>query len=189
MIGLGGFLALLALVLLLMGLSDQRRMWWRFQARRFRDPAANEPSDSAYRGQRILLLCVGAATAGASVYAFSSMMEFGPDHDDVLERVRSAADELENNNGQYKFPGAGENDGSWAEYINSDLRGPEADDPIAVLVSRSGDVERYRVAAPDGDVCIAMTARPRAGQPEPLSEDLDARVYILKTQVADRACE
>ncbi|PVE10167.1 hypothetical protein [Streptomyces scopuliridis] len=189
MIGLGGFLALLALVLLLMGLSDQRRMWWRFQARRFRDPAANEPSDSAYRGQRITLLSVGAVVAATSVYAFSTMVEFGPDHDEILERVRTAADELENSNGQYKFPGAGENDGSWAEYINSDLRGPEADDPIAVLVSRSGDVERYRVAAPDGDVCITVTARPRAGEPDPVTEDLDTRVYNLKAQVTDRACD
>lgn len=189
MIGLGVFLALLALVLLLMGLSDQRRMWWRFQARRFRDPAANEPSDSAYRGQRILLLCVAAGVAGVSVYTFSSVVEFGPDHDEVVERVRSAAEDLESSNGKYRFPGAGDDEGSWAAYINPPLRGPETDDPVAVFVSGSGDVERYRVAAPDGEVCLTVTARPKAGQPEPISADMDTRMYTLKAQVANQACE
>jgi hypothetical protein len=38
MIGVGIFTILLALVLVGPGAADQRALWWRFQARRFRDP-------------------------------------------------------------------------------------------------------------------------------------------------------
>lgn len=52
MSGMRIFMILLALALAGLGAADQRALWWRFQARRFRDPAANEPSDSAYRSRR-----------------------------------------------------------------------------------------------------------------------------------------
>ncbi|MFF4233951.1 hypothetical protein [Streptomyces sp. NPDC001820] len=37
-----------------------------------------------------------------------------------------------------------ENEGSWGPFINPRLQGP-GEDPIAVLASKSGDVERYDV--------------------------------------------
>ncbi|MBX9395739.1 hypothetical protein K4749_19575 [Streptomyces sp. TRM72054] len=46
-----------------MGLADQKALWWHFQARRFSDPEAHEPSESGYRARRVLLLTLAAAMA------------------------------------------------------------------------------------------------------------------------------
>ncbi|MET9134014.1 hypothetical protein [Streptomyces antibioticus] len=70
MTGVGVFLILLALVLVGLGAADQRALWWRFQARRFRDPAANEPSDSAYRSQRVVAFVCAAFLMGLAVWTF-----------------------------------------------------------------------------------------------------------------------
>jgi hypothetical protein len=70
MIGVGIFLLLLALVLVCLGAADQRALWWRFQARRFRDPAANEPSDSAYRSQQIMAFVCAAMLVAMAVWSF-----------------------------------------------------------------------------------------------------------------------
>ncbi|MFE8017856.1 hypothetical protein [Streptomyces antibioticus] len=70
MTGVGVFLILLALVLVGLGAADQRALWWRFQARRFRDPAANEPSDSAYRSQRVVAFVCAAFLVGLAVWTF-----------------------------------------------------------------------------------------------------------------------
>ncbi|MGW7406903.1 hypothetical protein ACWGI9_24815 [Streptomyces sp. NPDC054833] len=51
---------MLAAVLVVLGLADQRKLYWRFAAWRFRNPEANEPSDAAFAWQRGVLF-VGAA--------------------------------------------------------------------------------------------------------------------------------
>ncbi|MBG0852093.1 hypothetical protein I2W78_09625 [Streptomyces spinoverrucosus] len=71
MVGVGIFMILLALVLVGLGSADQRALWWRFQARRFRNPAANEPSDSEYRSKRILAFVCAAVMVGMAVWTFS----------------------------------------------------------------------------------------------------------------------
>lgn len=71
MVGMGVFMILLALVLAGLGSADQRALWWRFQARRFRDPAANEPSDSEYRSKRIVAFVCAATMVGMAVWMFS----------------------------------------------------------------------------------------------------------------------
>jgi hypothetical protein len=76
MIGFGVFLSLIALWLGVMGLMDQKALWWRFQARRFSDPAANEPSDSGYRARRVLLLTMAVAMAVMAVWWFTSIDYF-----------------------------------------------------------------------------------------------------------------
>ncbi|MEV6316490.1 hypothetical protein [Streptomyces sp. NPDC051776] len=50
MIVFGVFLTVMTAVFLAAGLADQQKLWWRFQARRFRHPEAHEPSESGYRG-------------------------------------------------------------------------------------------------------------------------------------------
>ena len=70
MVGVGIFLLLLAVVLAGLGAADQRALWWRFQAHRFRDPAANEPSDSAYRSKRIVAFVCAAFMVGLAVWTF-----------------------------------------------------------------------------------------------------------------------
>ncbi|PAZ14868.1 hypothetical protein CLM62_16750 [Streptomyces sp. SA15] len=73
MVGVGIFMLLLALWLGGMGLVDQKALWWRFQARRFSDPEANEPSEAGYRARRILLLSLAAATVVMAVWWFTSI--------------------------------------------------------------------------------------------------------------------
>jgi hypothetical protein len=51
---------IMALGCVALGLADQRKLWWRFRARRYRNPEANEPSDAALTGQRVVYF-VGAA--------------------------------------------------------------------------------------------------------------------------------
>ncbi|MFJ4696262.1 hypothetical protein [Streptomyces sp. NPDC088766] len=75
MAGVGVFLLLLALVMAGLGSADQRALWWRFQAKRFRDPAANEPSDSAYRSQRVAAFLCAAFMVGLAVWTFSLAAE------------------------------------------------------------------------------------------------------------------
>lgn len=75
LVGVGIFVLLLALVLAGLGSADQRALWWRFQARRFRDPAANEPSDSAFRSQRIMVLLCAAFLVGTAIWTFSLAAE------------------------------------------------------------------------------------------------------------------
>ncbi|MEU8654013.1 DUF6199 family natural product biosynthesis protein [Streptomyces sp. NPDC048737] len=75
MVGVGIFLLLLALVMVGLGSADQRALWWRFQARRFRDPAANEPSDSAYRSQRVAAFLCAALMVGMAIWTFSLAAE------------------------------------------------------------------------------------------------------------------
>ncbi|WP_189713670.1 hypothetical protein [Streptomyces phaeofaciens] len=70
MAGVGVFLILLALVLVGLGAADQRALWWRFQARRFRDPEANEPSDSEYRSKRVVAFLCAAFMLGLAVWTF-----------------------------------------------------------------------------------------------------------------------
>ncbi|MGP4047239.1 hypothetical protein [Streptomyces sp. 2A115] len=76
MVGVGIFLILLALWLAGLGLADQKALWWRFQARRFSDPDANEPSEAGYRARRILLLSFATATAVMAVWWFTDIDYF-----------------------------------------------------------------------------------------------------------------
>ncbi|MFI6856350.1 hypothetical protein [Streptomyces sp. NPDC050416] len=64
---------LLALWLGGMGLVDQKALWWRFQARRFSDPEANEPSEAGYRARRILLLSLAAVMVVMAVWWFTGI--------------------------------------------------------------------------------------------------------------------
>lgn len=76
MVGIGILLVLIALWLAGMGLVDQKALWWRFQARRFNDPAAHEPSESGYRARRALLLVLAAVVAAMAVWWFTDIDYF-----------------------------------------------------------------------------------------------------------------
>ncbi|MEU0344694.1 hypothetical protein ABZ092_38645 [Streptomyces bobili] len=75
MVGVGIFPLTLALVLAGLGSADQRALGWRFQTKRFRDPAANEPSDSAYRPQRVVALLCAVFAVGLAIWTFSLAAE------------------------------------------------------------------------------------------------------------------
>jgi hypothetical protein len=73
MVGIGILMLLLAVWLGGMGMLDQKALWWRFQARRFSDPEANEPSEAGYRTRRILLLSLAAVMVVMAVWWFTSI--------------------------------------------------------------------------------------------------------------------
>ncbi|MFE3250047.1 hypothetical protein [Streptomyces sp. NPDC059209] len=56
MTGAGVFTAFFAVLFLGLAFVDQRKVWWRFQAHRFADPAAHEPSDGLIRGRKLALI-------------------------------------------------------------------------------------------------------------------------------------
>ncbi|MEV8392445.1 MULTISPECIES: hypothetical protein [unclassified Streptomyces] len=58
MIGAGVFAAFFAVLFLGLAFVDQRKAWWRFQARRFENPEAHEPSDGLIRGRKLALIGV-----------------------------------------------------------------------------------------------------------------------------------
>lgn len=60
------FMWLLALVLFGLGCVGPRRLYWAVKANWYRDPAANEPSEGAYKVQRV------AAFVSAGVLVFLS---------------------------------------------------------------------------------------------------------------------
>ncbi|WP_151775553.1 hypothetical protein [Streptomyces abyssomicinicus] len=57
MTGLMIFGLLVSLIPGSLGLLDQKKMWWRFQAKNYAHPEHNEPSEGAFRPQRIALIC------------------------------------------------------------------------------------------------------------------------------------
>lgn len=75
MTGVGIFLLLLAVVPAGLGSADQRAVWWRFRARRFRDPAANEPSDSGHRSQPVMAFLCAALMVVTAIRTFSPAAE------------------------------------------------------------------------------------------------------------------
>lgn len=134
--------------------------------------------------RRVALVGVAAFLAWQSVDALrlAGIFDSGPDHDEILERVESVAEELETgkDEGRHKISGL---HGSWGDFINPRLRGP-GEDPIATLASESGDVERYGV---DG-VCLTVTATPLPGQSKQ-AHAMDMLMYSLKTDVTDGPCK
>ncbi|MDQ0940326.1 hypothetical protein [Streptomyces sp. V1I1] len=185
MIGAAVFAALFALAFLAFAFVDHRKLWWHFQASRFENPEAHEPSAASFMWRRLALVGVAAFLAWQTVgmLRLAGVFGSGPDHDEILKRVESVAEELDTGEaGRYKFPGL-EDEGSWGPFINPRLQGP-GEDPIAMLASKSGDVERYDV---DG-VCLIVTAKPLPGQSKQ-AYAMDNLMYSLKTEVTDRACE
>lgn len=67
MTGWAVLLFVLAGVFFLLGLIDQRKLWWKTTAWQYRDPVANEPSDSALGLGRLSLFAVAVFSVIAAV--------------------------------------------------------------------------------------------------------------------------
>ncbi|MEU3609407.1 hypothetical protein AB0E83_28760 [Streptomyces sp. NPDC035033] len=209
MIGAAVFAGIFAVLFLGLGLFvDPRGLWWRFRAPRLADPEAEEPSSASFTARRVILVVLGLFMAWQSYGALrlAGVFDSAPDHEETLRRVKEAAEllETEDGDGLRKLRGL---EGSWGEYINPVLTGPEELDPVARLVEdgesgddRTGDgseapgkdsgpefrgtsVERYQV---DG-ICLTVTATPLPGQSE-RDHALDLVRYSLRTDVVDDFC-
>ncbi|MFJ9034644.1 hypothetical protein ACIRQP_40630 [Streptomyces sp. NPDC102274] len=67
---MGFFAAFFAVLFLGPAFVDQRKAWWRFQARRFETPEAHEPSDGLIRGRKLVLIGVALFLGWQSVEMF-----------------------------------------------------------------------------------------------------------------------
>lgn len=217
MIGAAVFAGAFALLFLGVALLDPRKLWWRFRARHFEIPQDHEPSTASFAVRRIILVCLAVFLGWQSVamLRLAGVFETGADHAEILERVEHAALDLETGKGQGRYMLSGA-DGSWASFINPRLKGPERDDPVAVLVkdpwapeagSGSGgasDPEEYgsmpeiserekkdrpRVERYGVDaICLTVTATALPGQPD-RDYAIDHLMYEVETQVVDSPCE
>ncbi|MER6617863.1 hypothetical protein [Streptomyces xantholiticus] len=184
------FMVLFGLGFVALGLANHRAIWWRFQARRYADPAAHEPSDAGFAVQRVLCLAVAAMAFWGSFDLYRTVTPDGVDHDELLERVRSVAQALDGATKPSVL--STEEGGSWGDYIDPELRGPEKDDPTAWLewssgpLQPAGNEERYDVSGEDSTVCLTVTAKPSPDQPVP--DSMGPVYFDLRAEAADGAC-
>lgn len=191
---------------------DPRRLWWRYRAPKLDDPEAQEPSSASFLWRRVILVGLGLFLGWQAVSALrlAGVFETGADHAEILDRVEYAALNLETEDGEgrHKWPGG---DGAWDAFIDPRLKGPERDDPVAVLVDEEEDegdwdseasrrggpspepggeaepagpfTERYEI---DG-ICLTVHAVPLAGQPE-RDAAIDNLLYGITTDIVDSSC-
>ncbi|MFG2379878.1 hypothetical protein [Streptomyces avermitilis] len=152
MTGIVVFFFVAAALFTALGLADQRKMYWRFAARRYRNPEANEPSDSAYAWQRVLIF------VAAAVMAFQGFraLDFADDHSwsagELGQAVEQAASTLE------EEPHI---DDEYADY--SDLIEQEVEDAgegmgpgYAVTVESADSQDDYEITAEGTDAVYCM---------------------------------
>lgn len=173
-----------------LGLADHRAIWRRFQARRYADPAAHEPSGAGIAVQRVVCFTIAATAFWATFSTYRLITPDGVGHDELLERVRSVAQTLDGTTKPSVLDT--EEGGTWGAYIDPELRGPEKDDPTAWLEWSSGPLqpdgneERYDVSGGDATVCLTVTARPSTNQPVP--DSMGPVYFDLRAEAADGAC-
>ncbi|MFF3291241.1 hypothetical protein [Streptomyces sp. NPDC003023] len=173
-----------------LGLADHRALWWRFQARRFADPAAHEPSGAGFAVQRVVCFVIAATTFWVSFSTYRLITPDGVGQDELLERVQSVTQTLDGATKPSVL--STEEGGTWGDWIDPELRGPEKDDPTATLAWSSGPLqpegneERYDVSGEDTTVCLTVTAKPSAEQPVP--EHMGPVYFDLRAEVADGVC-
>lgn len=181
MIVLGLLVGLFALACFVFAFVDLRAVDRPYRAGRPGAAAAREPSAGVYLALRVALAGMAVISAWYAVDTFGrAVSRTGPDHGEIVERMKAAAEELASGGPQLKSLDA---DGAWSSYVQHEVRRPgESERPV--LVSTTGNTERYEL---DG-VCLTVTAEAVPGQPAPKYAHIDDRRYNLKAEVMDSAC-
>ncbi|MEU4134012.1 hypothetical protein [Streptomyces wuyuanensis] len=176
MIALAVFVGLSGLVCLTLAVVNPRRTW-----ARPRGPEAREPSAAVVITLRVALLGMAVTSAWWTADGLRvATVDPGPDHDDIVERMEAAAEELTSGEPRQKYPAG---DGAWAAYIVDEIRRP-GEDVVLRLASASSNTERYEA---DG-ICLTVVASVAPGEPEPKYAHIDDRRYKLEADVKDRPC-
>ncbi|WP_432076995.1 hypothetical protein [Streptomyces wuyuanensis] len=176
MIAFAVFIGLFGLVCFTLAVVNPRRTW-----ARPRGPEVREPSAAVVVTLRVALLGMAVPSAWWTADGLRlATVGSGPDHDDIVERMESAAEGLTSGEPRQQYPGG---DGAWAEYIIDEIRRPGEDVELR-LASASANTERYEA---DG-ACLTVVASVAPGEPEPKYAHIDDRHYNLEADVKDRPC-
>ncbi|MGW8378548.1 hypothetical protein [Streptomyces sp. ODS28] len=171
--------AAVALFFVVLACRDQRELWWRVAARRYRNPEAVEPSDGALAGQRVSFLVLAALFGFGAFQLWGSADEFGLSDGEVQSIARDAARELSPDpldGAEKKIPDQVSDDG-FEEYVAGAVRSaaresgnrgdvnvtasssnPEKD-PYGSEKEKKGEksVLHYAVSGAGHSACITLT--------------------------------
>jgi hypothetical protein len=167
---------LMAVGVAVLGFQDQRTLWWRFRARWYANPEANEPSDSAFAAQRLVWFVVAAFLAFGAFQLYRIQDSVSWSAGEVRHAAEQAARALESES--VLLDSAGD-DGFFLSYVDDKVQHTrEADkNHVMLTVSRGGTeespkepqrykklVERYDITAKgEHSVCMTVTGK-RSGK-------------------------
>jgi hypothetical protein len=187
-----------------LGFRDQRVLWWRWQSRQYRNPEANEPSDSAYTGQRVLLFLLAAFMAVGAVVLANSADTISLSDGEVRAAADEAASALSSGDPVLMGPATGYD--SFEPYVESAVRDAGSADGNGVPLElsrgeeaavppgpqRKGDeiVEHYTVSGDGGHaVCMTVTGTNIGEYPSPYGPAPEpAYEYTLSATAKDGDC-
>ncbi|MET9620799.1 MULTISPECIES: hypothetical protein [unclassified Streptomyces] len=189
MVGVIALFFVLAAVFVVLGCVDQRRLYWRLSAWRYRDPAANEPSDAANRVGRFAALLL----AGVWVFAGCRAMDFADGDSWTREEMRTvvvaAAETIEAD----AHP-SGATDSMLTEALRdaSEGEGPYYRLDVSTADAREGEGDRFQVSTTDGEFpfCLAFTKKESGGFAVPGADGSTTVVpeYDLTSSVDEGTC-
>ncbi|WP_405890597.1 hypothetical protein OG427_23815 [Streptomyces sp. NBC_00133] len=152
MTGVVIFFFVAAALFVALGLADQRKLYWKLSSWRYRNPEANEPSDTAYTIGRVVVF----AAAGIMLFQGCSAMSFADEtswsKSEFKEAVQSAAVSLAEDSH------VDSSAGGYASLIESEVgdagegKGPS----YAVDVKAVGESDDYEVTARGEDFVFCM---------------------------------
>ncbi|MFD4721759.1 hypothetical protein ACFWOY_19945 [Streptomyces sp. NPDC058423] len=170
------FIGLFGIACLTLAAVNPRRTW-----ARPRGPETREPSPAVVVTLRVALLVMAVPSAWWAADGLRlAKVASDPDHDDIVERMDTAAEEMRSGAPRQKYAAG---DGAWAGYIVDEIRRP-GEEVVLRLASASANTERYEA---DG-VCLTVVASVAPGEPEPKYAHIDDRHYNLEADVKHRPC-
>jgi hypothetical protein len=173
------FLWLVAVIVIIMGLSDQRSLYWKWQAWRYRDPEAHEPSERAYDRQRGRSLFGAGMCVIAGFVMLSLNGSLIKDQSEVRSAAESVASDIDGTSPQLISPF------SVSEEIYDAMRDIRGVKMEQIWGAWSGDEQRYEFTNDQGDnpVCLIVDSDSQA---DLLSEELWRTT--ITTSVQDGKC-
>jgi hypothetical protein len=208
-----GVVGLGALGLGWLAFTDQRALWQRFEAWRYRSPEANEPSDAAYAGRRVGLAVLAVLVGMCAVGLWRAADTLSWSGGEVRDAAEDAASALGDDGPVLVGPVTFD---SFEPYLEDALRHTSAAEDNASLLSISrervaedgedggddevswrgrvfheGDetVEHYTVSA-DGEhpVCVTITGTNVGSYGPALGDEPAEQRYALAPAVSDGTC-
>ncbi|MCO6010439.1 hypothetical protein NE236_36320 [Actinoallomurus purpureus] len=164
---------LMAVGMAILGFQEQRTLWWRFQARWYANPEANEPSDSAFIAQRAVCFIVAAFMAFGAFQLYRIQDSVSWSGSEVRVAADQAARALQSDSVLIESL---DKDGVFTSYVESAVRDAAEAKKNHVMLAVSRDeaqrspggsqskkiIERYGITA-KGEHAVCMTVTGNRG--------------------------